>query len=98
MRILDPTYKPSPQPNRISGLNGAIPTQWDAGWQFYTDLTPDQVAAFQAMPEWQDFLRSFNAWVNPAGLNVSSEAAPSLTQDFIQSLGGAILPLGGLST
>lgn len=58
----------------ISGLKGNIPTQWDAQWQLYTDLTPDQIAAFKAMPEWTNFKASYDAWLqNPVG------SAPSLT-------------------
>lgn len=30
----------------------SIPTVYDPQWQFYVDLTPDQIAAFQSMPEW----------------------------------------------
>lgn len=55
-RFQIPNYKPSPQPKRISGLNGALPTAYDDGWQLFTDLSPEQIAAYQAMPEWQNFL------------------------------------------
>lgn len=40
----------------ISNLNGAIPTAYDPNWQTYTDLTREQILAFQSMPEWQNFL------------------------------------------
>jgi hypothetical protein len=30
----------------------SIPTVYDAKWQFYVDLTQEQIAAYQAMPEW----------------------------------------------
>lgn len=38
-------------PQRVSGLNGALPTTYDPAWQGYTDLTPAQIAAFQAFPQ-----------------------------------------------
>lgn len=59
---------PSAPVKRISGLNGAIPTVWDAGWQLYTDLSPAQIAAFQAMPQWTAFAASFNSWQRAPGL------------------------------
>lgn len=37
--------------NRISGLNGTIPTQYDPIWPVYTDLNAVQIAAFQAFPQ-----------------------------------------------
>ena len=36
---------------RPSGLNGAIPTVYDPDWGTYTDLSPAQIAAFQAFPQ-----------------------------------------------
>lgn len=36
---------------RLSGLNGAIPKKFDPLWQSYTDLSNDQIAAFQGFPE-----------------------------------------------
>ncbi len=51
-----PNLQAAPQVNRNSGLNGALPNAYDSNWQLYTDLTPAQIAAFQAMPEWQNFL------------------------------------------
>lgn len=51
---------PSPPVKRNSGLNGAIPSVWDSGWQLYTDLSTEQVAAFQAMPQWQTLVQSSN--------------------------------------
>src|SRR5690242_10426132 len=36
---------------KLSGLNGALPTVYDPNWQRYTDLSPAQIAAFQAFPQ-----------------------------------------------
>lgn len=33
-----------------------IPTAYDPQWQFYVDLTPAQIAAYQAMPEWAAYV------------------------------------------
>lgn len=33
-----------------------VPTVYDSGWQFYTNLTSAQIAWFQSQPEWQNFL------------------------------------------
>ena len=33
-----------------------IPTAYDPAWQYFTNLTSDQVSWFQAQPEWQNFL------------------------------------------
>lgn len=75
----------SPPLKTISGLNGALPTTWDAGWQLYTDLTKEQIAAFQAMPEWQIFVADHTAWEqSPSGV------APSLTVEAVQTLQGAV--------
>lgn len=54
---------PSAPVKRISGLNGAIPTAWDAGWQLYTDLSPAQIAAFQATPEWIAKVAAYQATI-----------------------------------
>lgn len=41
-----------------------IPTAFDPNWQSFVNLTPDQIAWFQAQPEWRNFLAS--AELNPA--------------------------------
>jgi hypothetical protein len=47
-------YQPSPQkPTIYSGP--AVPVAYDLGWQLFTNLTPDQIAWFQAQPEWATF-------------------------------------------
>lgn len=32
------------------------PAAYNEDWQYFTNLTPDQIAWFQAQPEWQNFL------------------------------------------
>lgn len=49
---------PSSMPKRPYPLGTAIPTVYDGSWRSYTDLTKDQIAAFQAFP--QDLLK-YNA-------------------------------------
>lgn len=44
-----------PQPPPKYGSD-KIPTAYDANWQFYVDLTLEQIAAFQAMPEWAAYV------------------------------------------
>lgn len=46
--------KANPQPNRIYA-GPVVPTAYDQNWQYYTNLTPAQIAWFQAQPEWGDF-------------------------------------------
>lgn len=43
------------QPDRRY-LGPSVPVAYDAGWQLFTNLTPAQIAWFQAQPEWQNFL------------------------------------------
>ncbi len=76
-----PNFSPSPLLNRNSGLKGAIPTVWDANWQIYTDLSKDQIAAFVAMPEWKDFVQSFNVWQRSG----KTASPPSLTVPAVAS-------------
>jgi hypothetical protein len=33
-----------------------VPSAYDAGWQRFTNLTQDQIAWFQAQPEWKAFV------------------------------------------
>ena len=75
MRILPPNYKPSPQiPTIYTGPD--IPTAYDANWQYFTNLTSDQIAWFQAQPEWAAFVATqpatpFSATqMNPAPITV----------------------------
>ncbi len=60
-------------PTRIktirSNLKGAIPKQYDPAWQTYTDLSPEQIAAFQAFPEWAVKLADHNALLASKGLS-----------------------------
>lgn len=55
-----PNYQPAPQPNKI--YNGpAVPAAYDQNWQLFTNLTPAQVAWFQAQPEWAAKVTTINA-------------------------------------
>lgn len=95
MQRLPPPRTPQSPINIVSGLNGAIPTVWDSNWQLYTDLSSAQIAAFQAMSEWQTFVTSFQDWENSLSnifLVGSAGAAPSLTASTAPSSTG-ITPL-----
>jgi hypothetical protein len=50
------------------GNDGATPTAYDPLWQYFTNLTPAQIAAFQAMPEWAVFLAKVQA--DPSGTSI----------------------------
>lgn len=82
---------PSPQPITLfqsppnsNGNDGAAPLAYDAAWQYFTNLTPFQVAWFQAQPEWQNFLAyvaldppnaTMHAQIGVAGVNAKLQAA-----------------------
>src|SRR5690348_5565167 len=44
-----------PQPPVIYS-GPAVPTAYYSNWQYFTNLTKEQVAWFRAQPEWADFL------------------------------------------
>lgn len=48
-------FPPSPQPVTIYS-GPTVPTAYDSNWQYFTNLTLDQIAWFQAQPEWAAFL------------------------------------------
>lgn len=50
----------------------SIPTVYDDKWQFYVDLTPEQITAFQAMPEWGAYV------VTQPQINYGGDAAATL--------------------
>jgi hypothetical protein len=74
-----------PPPGIISSLNGALPTQYDPGWQSYTDLSVEQIAAFQAFPQdltkyigirrWQTEINAWPAGSKPAYITLPTVAA-----------------------
>lgn len=79
----NPNYKPSPQP--ITTYSGpAIPSAYDPNWQYFNNLTSDQIAWFKAQPEWQNFVAyvqlnptaaTINAGVSAATINAALAAA-----------------------
>lgn len=55
--IFRTTSVPTAQFNRT--YDGPVtPTAYDQNWQLYTNLTKDQIVAFQAFPEWATFVAS----------------------------------------
>jgi hypothetical protein len=50
-----PGYTPSPQKPTV--YNGpVVPVAYDPDWQHFKNLTPAQIAWFQAQPEWAAFV------------------------------------------
>lgn len=79
-----PPGLPSPQPIKLfqsppasNNNDGAMPLAYDRGWQHFTNLTPEQVAWFQAQPEWQNYI----SWVglNPAQATIHANAPDDAT-------------------
>lgn len=69
---MKPRQPPAPQkPTQYAGP--AVPAAYDDNWQYFTNLTPDQIAWFQAQPEWQNFL-TFVA-LNPKAAAVGAPQA-----------------------
>lgn len=49
--------EPNPSPQKLRVYTGPpTPIAYDDNWQFFTNLTSDQVAWFQAQPEWVNYL------------------------------------------
>jgi hypothetical protein len=53
--------KPLPLPP-VLYTGPAVPTEWDAKWQSYTNLTRAQISAFQAMPQDLLFYAQHKTW------------------------------------
>lgn len=65
---------PNTMPPPIRTYTGsATPAAYDPNWQYFTNLTPDQIAWFQAQPEWQNFLsyRALSPKTTPIGVPVA---------------------------
>jgi hypothetical protein len=61
-----PTFFQSPPGS--GGNDGAMPLAYEPLWQYFTNLTPAQIAAFQAMPEWTAFVAKVQA--DPSGTSI----------------------------
>lgn len=68
---------PSPQPKKIYD-GPAIPSVYDPTWQYFTNLTKDQIAWFQAQPEWQNFV-SYVAAVGPEAMINANVSASTIS-------------------
>ncbi len=69
MVIRDPNYRPSPQkPTIYSGP--AVPAAYDPDWQYFTNLTPVQIAVFQSFPEWDQKVVDYNRAVLINSINI----------------------------
>lgn len=62
---------PTPPNRTYSGPE--IPTAYDPNWQIYNNLSPAQIAWFQAQPEWQNFL-SYVA-LNPVTATINANVS-----------------------
>lgn len=93
LRIFSPNYKPSPQPVRIYS-GPIVPNAYDPNWQYFTNLTKDQIAWFQAQPEWSDFV----AYVAAAGPSATINAnVTTATINATISAGAVKLNVGPIS-
>lgn len=66
----------TPPPPKVTIYTGpAVPVAYDPNWQLFTNLKPEQVAWFQAQPEWADFV----AWValNPVTATINAQVSPA---------------------
>lgn len=85
-KIRAPYKGPSPQkPTIYSGPN--TPTAFDPDWQRFTNLNADQIAWFQAQPEWQNFL----AYVALSPATAEASASVSVVNSALQSAGQPII-------
>lgn len=48
-------------PPGSGGNDGAMPLSYDMRWQYFTNLTPDQIGWFKAQPEWATFMAAQQA-------------------------------------
>lgn len=62
--------------NTISGLNGALPKFYVSNWQIYTDLSQEQITAFQSFPEWATIVGQYNSFLVSNNLSSSFGSAP----------------------
>lgn len=65
----------------------SIPTIYDQNWQFYVDLTPAQIAAYQAMPEWATYVATqpVTDWVARQAAIDAATAAKAATLTGVSS-------------
>lgn len=78
----DPNYKPKPQSNK-KYVGADVPTAYDENWQYFTNLTPNQIAWFQSCPEWQNFL----SYVALSPKTASAAAPVSVVNSALQTAG-----------
>jgi hypothetical protein len=81
MPVLGPSYQ---SPPGSGGNDGALPKVWDPGYQNYINLTPQQVVAFQSMPQALLLYAGTRRWMAEiSGTTVAG--VPLTTQDRDQS-------------
>lgn len=60
---VDPKLRnPFQSPPGSGGNDGASPTTYDTGWQKYTNLTSNQIEAFQAFPQDLQYYATQKGW------------------------------------
>ncbi len=75
MKIPD-DYKPSVQkPTIYTGPD--LPITYDPDWQYFTNLTAAQIAAFQAFPEWEQKVVDHQALLQSMGM--ATDFSPTVT-------------------
>jgi hypothetical protein len=63
-----PGYVSSPQKSTLY-TGPDVPTAYDPDWQHFTSLTPDQIAWFQAQPEWATVVANSTAFLQSKGMS-----------------------------
>lgn len=53
-RLVSPGVAPPPPPAQIY-TGPLVPVAYDDNWQHFINLTPEQIAWYEAQPEWQNF-------------------------------------------
>lgn len=63
-----------------------VPVSYDPNWQMFTNLTTDQIAWFQAQPEWKSFVAT-----QPDARNFGqTDAGHSTNNPIVPVVGGKI--------
>ncbi len=79
-RPLRPFEKLFESPVGSGGNDGVLPPTYDPQWQFFRNLTPNQIAWFQAQPDWLVFYASTSGWhkeingITVDGVSVETDA------------------------
>ncbi len=68
----------------------AVPIAYDENWQKFVNLTPAQIAWFEAQPEWHNFL----AYVALSPQTATVGVPPAVVNAALQAVGNVPVPPG----